>query len=111
MSLGAVDIERLSGVPSAPPAQLSGAKRESWATMLAPIDANDRSQTGAISQFMREHGFETNVAPDPGETFLVRSLSPRGHDIAAVVRVLASEANGITFAWRVLKTWKVRKNP
>lgn len=106
VSLGDVDIERLSADPTAPPAELSAAKRESWATLLAPIDASDRDQTRAISQFMRDHGFDQNVSPDPGETFLVRSLAPRGHDVAAVVRPLTVDADGVTFAWRLLRVFR-----
>lgn len=106
VSLGDVDIERLSADPSAPPAQLSGAKRESWATLLAPIDASDRSETRAISQFLRDRGFDQNVTPDPGETFLVRSLAPDFHDVAAVVRPLTVDADGVTFAWRLLRVFR-----
>lgn len=106
LPLGDTAIEALTADPSAAPAALSADKRESWFKLLSPIDADDRSQTGAISRFMRDRGFETNVTPDFGETFLVRSLSPRGHDIAAVVRVLASDADGITFAWRLLRVFR-----
>lgn len=46
----------------------------------------------------------------PGHTYLVRSMVDADRDVLAAFTYVEDDAYGQLIAWRVLKTWRVRKN-
>jgi RNA polymerase sigma-70 factor (ECF subfamily) len=69
----------------------------------------------ALGQQARAMGLIRPIPEQAGETFLNRQVDTRldasgnpGRDILAAVRVLQSDADGVTLAWRLLRTWTNR---
>lgn len=74
-----------------------------------PVQSDPRQREH--EQRLRELGLHSSWTPTVGTTFLVRTVGEGDFDLLAALEVLADDDFGITFAWRILKSWPISPRP